>query len=72
MLPKISGYGLSSESSFSIVCPHCKQVNEIKVARFVVAVARSESFVCVACKSNFVFAILPQSSGSLTKRAADG
>ena len=31
MLPKISGYSLSSESSFSIVCPHCENVNEIKV-----------------------------------------
>jgi hypothetical protein len=71
MLPTISGYGLSSESRFSIVCPHCKQVNEIKVARFVVAVSRSESFVCVACEGKFEVAVLPQPAGNLTPRALD-
>ena len=72
MLPKISGYGLSSESSFSIVCPHCKQVNEIKVARFIVAVSRSEAFGCVACSGKFTVEIVPQPSGNLTPDAADG
>ena len=71
MLPKISGYGLSSESKFYIACPHCSAVNEVQVSRFVVAVSRSKPFVCVACEEKFAVIVAPLKSGNLTPDAAD-